>query len=953
MKAELKLILVTVIWTWSFSAAVAQTVADEPVMLIRMPDEAALVNQPSDADIAGFVTSRVTYLHMTPQDLLRDRELARQVLGQSQIFDELAHFQAQHKMAVRVKFITWADAFRYFADYVSDPSNHPIAAQVGDTWAAYFRSLDVMPYEQRHTWDVRLLWYWKDMVKAEEIADGDGFVAACRRLHEAAPPGLIAPFIISTAPDLNLLHDLSIWLYNSGLPSLISTDKRLGMLPWKEARFAGPEGERATQFLINLAKRGYVVLPEKSSDQIVEDFLARKYAMVILGPWVAREAGKRLGSAWESRIGATLPPKIAANVATTIKGGSLFVVLDPSRGKHPLRAVRARRLVEFFGSAESQRDYTRALGALPANPLILADSQHFKLFKTALDRGKIYPEIPEWAPVVENLATRDNLYAFWKRLAALAETHPGVGKEEQATREKLILAALQSAQTDINKELSPGKLSFLWPWLLALILLMTVGVFAFVGYRRVERKRIAELRQARDTLATLRRRLFPLQQPLDVGALTAPHDPSTLAIKGYPALYFNTAKRKVLLKRTRSEPFEEIIHGAEYDLFRHIIECLQTGWYETHWAWSYAIWPEAHPKFPKEAFAIHCTKLRKEIEGVWRLGKMLGRGSHHGGTIPIEVRDVHFYTDAKSEGGCHSIWSLFHTSEQALRAYKAEQWEEARHHVEQLLQIDLENWAGNILLCELAIRNLVNKDDPFVHKAVAFAHRHRASYERAVEMVTNLPEEKVGQAEKEKLHRRMASLLEIIPKLPPLEQEPQSRSGRTPWRTRDQLSDWSRYLSGKNQALSREEIRAAMEIKRFVSQRLPWASPGEVEDHFREFVQDLALDESRWPEERLPSSQKAFKYRALDYVLAGIHHLSDDDESKAVTKAQNLRKLWSTRAQMSQRLERKLNNDEVYQECRQRYGWTRSRFDHLLEFENFCHPQPLDESHWNPGKGSF
>lgn len=144
-----------------------------------------------------------------------------------------------------------------------------------------------------------------------------------------------------------------------------------------------------------------------------------------------------------------------------------------------------------------------------------------------------------------------------------------------------------------------------------------------------------------------------------------------------------------------------------------------------------------------------------------------------------------------------------------------------------------------------------------------------------------------------------------------------------------------------------------MEIKRFVSQRLPWASPGEVEDHFREFVQDLALDESRWPEERLPSSQKAFKYRALDYVLAGIHHLSDDDESKAVTKAQNLRKLWSTRAQMSQRLERKLNNDEVYQECRQRYGWTRSRFDHLLEFENFCHPQPLDESHWNPGKGSF
>ncbi|MGH9960100.1 MAG: extracellular solute-binding protein, partial [Pyrinomonadaceae bacterium] len=399
MKAVLKLIVVIVIWAWSSSAATAQT-ADQPLIVIRMPDEAALLNLPPDADIARFAASRGAYLQMTPQDLMRNHDLARQVLGQNQIFDELAHFQSQHKMAVKVKFITWADAFRYFSDYVSDPSNPTIVAQLGDTWAAYFRSLGVMPYEQRHTWDVRLLWYWKDMVNAEEIANGDGFVAACQRLHENPPPELVAPFITSTAPDWNLLHDLSVWLYNAGLPSLISTDKKLGMLPWKEARFAGPEGERATSFLINLAKRGYVALPEKSSDQIVEEFLARKYAMVILGPWIAREAGKKLGPDWESRIGATLPPKIGVSVATTIKGGSLFAVLDPSRGRDPISATRARRLVEFFGSIESQRRYTRALGTVPANPHVLAESPHFGLFKTALDRGKTYPEIPEWAPVV-------------------------------------------------------------------------------------------------------------------------------------------------------------------------------------------------------------------------------------------------------------------------------------------------------------------------------------------------------------------------------------------------------------------------------------------------------------------------------------------------------------------------------------------------------------------------
>jgi len=264
----------------------------------------------------------------------------------------------------------------------------------------------------------------------------------------------------------------------------------------------------------------------------------------------------------------------------------------------------------------------------------------------------------------------------------------------------------------------------------------------------------------------------------------------------------------------------------------------------------------------------------------------------------------------------------------------------------QLLQIDKENWPGNILLCQLAIQNHADKDDPLVRNAIAFAHKQRAPYEHAIEMIGSLPEEKVSQEDRERLHSRLASLLEIIPKLPPLQPGPQPRAGRTPWRTRDQLTDWSSYLSGKKEALPGEEIRVTQEVKRFLSQRLHWAPPGEVKDHFREFVQNLALDEASWPDKRLPSSEKAFKYRALDYVLAGIHHLSDDVDSKAVTKAQNLRKLWSTRAQLGKRLERELTNDEVYQECRLRYGWSRSGFDHLLEFENFCYPQSFDESHW-------
>jgi ABC-type glycerol-3-phosphate transport system substrate-binding protein len=949
MRVVVRVIVAVLIGAWSLPAAFAQTNSDEPLWLIRMPDEAALARPPSAADIAHFLAARGTYLHMTAQDLMRDMDLARQVLGQNQIFDELSEFQLQHQIAVNVKFITWADAFRYFADYVSDASNPPVVAQIGDTWAAYFRSLGVMPVEQRHTWDVRLLWYWKDLVNSEDIASVDGFLAVCQNLHDAQPPELIAPFAIPTAPDWNLLHDLSIWLYSAGLPSLISTDRKLGILPWKEAVFAGPEGERTARFLINLATHGYVALPEKISTELAEDFLDRKYAMIILGPWMVERAEKRLGSNWPSRISATLPPTSGAGASTTIKGGSLLVVLDPSRGKGIAGVNRARRLVEFFGSTESQRRYTQALGALPANPQALAQSRYFGLFKTALERGKSYPEIAEWAPVVENLATRDNLYAFWNRLSALTDAHLSASKAEQAAREKLILAALYSAEADVNKELSPGKLDFLWPWLVAVVLLLMAVALVTVWHRRVERKRIDELRQTRDTLATLQRRMAPLKKAIAEGATPSLADSPTLTIKGYPALYLDAVKRKVLLRKTPSDPLEEVIHGAEYDLFRHIIECLQVSWYETHWIWSYIIWPTAQPKFPKEAFATHCTKLRKKIESVWQLGRMLGRGSHHDGAIPIEVRDVHFYTDAKAEGGAHPVWSLFDVSEQSMKAYKAGQWEEARRYLEQLLRIDPENWPGNRLLCQLVTQNQADPNDPLARKAIAFAHKQKVQYEQAVQKIENLPEEKINQEQRERMQSKLEDLVQIRSQLPPPQPEAQLSAGRMPWRTRNQLTDWANYLSGAKRALPGEEIRVIQDVQRFVIRRLHWASPQEAEDHFRAFVQDLALDKSNWPDERLPCSEKAFKYRALDCVLAGVRHLSDDAESKAPTKAQNLRKLWSARAHLRKRLQREPTREEVHQECHQRYGWSRPAFDHLLELESFCCPVQFDESRWEDG----
>ncbi len=466
----------------------AQPSDTEPLTLIRMPDETPMPTVPSDEQMEAFLVQHEGTVHISIQDLRRSPILARKVLGQNRIIAEVKLFQEREGIPVSIRFIDWGDAFRFFSDYVADSTNPPVVAQMGDSWAPYFQSLGVVGHQRRFSWDVRLLWYWKDLANQDELVDGDSFKTVCQRIVNAPPQGLAAPFVIPTALNWNLLHDLSIWLYNAGLPSVISVSPKLGVVPWKEAVFAGPEGQKAARFLIDLARQGYVDLPDRSTDQVADDFLERKYGMAMLGSWVADRARLALGPDWIDRIGATLPPSLGPSPSTTVKGGSYLVIIDPSRGRDAAATQRASRLVDFLSGPESQFRSARNLGDLPGDPGAIAATPHHELFDEALRVGKMYPAIREWAPIVENLTTRDNLYAFWKRLAAMTDTTDASDRSSQATREKLILAALSSAQSDINRELSPGKLALLWPWVLGLVIIAGAAFAISVHQRQVEKR---------------------------------------------------------------------------------------------------------------------------------------------------------------------------------------------------------------------------------------------------------------------------------------------------------------------------------------------------------------------------------------------------------------------------------------------------------------------------------
>jgi hypothetical protein len=502
-------------FTWGL-LLVPQGIADDRLLLICMPDQDPLSYRPSDKQIEEFIATNRERFDMTVAELTADprREFARRVLGQTQIFGELAEFEKRGNPKTRIRFVAWEDAFRYFDNYASDPMNPPVVVQLGNSWAAYFQSRGVMPYERQHTLDVRMIWYWKDLVNPEEIKDGEGFSKVCRRLRDKPPPGLKAPFAIPTICDWDLLHNLAVWLYSGGLNELVSSDKRFGILPWKEAVFAGPEGRRTTQYLINLSENGFVDMPEKSNVEVLEDFLEGKYGMVTMGPWVPWRAERKLGADWQNKIGVAMPPKIGAARAVTFKGGSLIVVLDPSHGKNSEGVANARRLVDFLCSPEIIGPHAEAIAALPGNPDALKQSKYFPLFKDALTMGRSYPAIPQWAPVVENLATRDSIYAYWKQLSALTDTarYSNIPKNEEAIRREMVWSALKSAENQINGSLSPGKQAFALPWLSVVCVLAVALIYLYARHRRLQHRTALEVRQARLEMAEYQSRLARMEQ---------------------------------------------------------------------------------------------------------------------------------------------------------------------------------------------------------------------------------------------------------------------------------------------------------------------------------------------------------------------------------------------------------------------------------------------------------
>ncbi|MEO0249026.1 MAG: extracellular solute-binding protein, partial [candidate division WOR-3 bacterium] len=280
-----------------------------------------------------------------------------------------------------------------------------------------------------------------------------------------------------------------------------------------------------------LVESGCLALPEVTNLQVTEDFLNGKYAMIVMEPWVAWMAEKKWGPAWTEHIGATLPPTLGANEEpATFLGGSLLVVMDPTKGRQPEAVQAASEFMRFLASGDVER-HAATVQFLPGSPKAWESFRFRKIFQVGIDHGKSPPRFPEWPEVVENLAVRDSLYWFWKRLAVLPRAEDKVDKAYRQQQRAMVLETLHSAARMMNKGLSPGVVGRIVK-IVAIVLLCLSPIAVAVFWRtrwlaRRERellKRITELADRLEQVQQESERINRLMHPFTLPEeLSSPH----------------------------------------------------------------------------------------------------------------------------------------------------------------------------------------------------------------------------------------------------------------------------------------------------------------------------------------------------------------------------------------------------------------------------------------------
>jgi len=355
-------------------------------------------------------------------------DLTRRIGIELRLFEE-----ANPDIEVIVEFVSWSEALTFFREADSNLRLPPDVIQVGSTWLSSLVADDLLASftEAEQTgiggqssfvdelwiagsiedqffsvpWiiDTRAIVYRKDIMEQVGIdpstafTDWAAFDQTLQTLQEADlfvytadnTPLQVYPISIPGRPETNAVHDLAPWIWGSG-GSFLNNDN-------SAVAFDQPEGIAGFEFYTDLFFKGYT--PPNINQFTFRDsdswFINRRAVMTISGAWIIQRL--RL-TALSDDIEVQLLPAGEAGRFSFLGGSGLAIWKDARNHE------AAYTLLSFLTSTESQARFTQNAGLLPARLDVLqsdlfAQDPEYSVFAQAIEFGRVYPRIDNWAEV--------------------------------------------------------------------------------------------------------------------------------------------------------------------------------------------------------------------------------------------------------------------------------------------------------------------------------------------------------------------------------------------------------------------------------------------------------------------------------------------------------------------------------------------------------------------------
>jgi multiple sugar transport system substrate-binding protein len=260
--------------------------------------------------------------------------------------------------------------------------------------------------------EARSLYYRKDVLQKAGIDPTTAFttLAAFKQTLETIKQKVptidgkpIAPFGAPGKKAYDLVHNVMPFVWDAGGAELSPNAKT--------STINSPAAQQGVEFMAGLITAGLFDKSqlERDGTQVENQFKGGRLAVWIGGPWVLGSIGRADDTTWSAvaraNVGVAPMPAGPTGKANTFLGGSDLMVMKTS--KHPNEDWA---LLKYLSQDSTQKAYATLLGMFPSKLSAQrevgdSDANH-KAFFEAIQTGRTYAPIPQWAGVENAYKTR-------------------------------------------------------------------------------------------------------------------------------------------------------------------------------------------------------------------------------------------------------------------------------------------------------------------------------------------------------------------------------------------------------------------------------------------------------------------------------------------------------------------------------------------------------------------